>query len=478
MAASQAIAEFIKALGKEKVLTDREDLLCYSYDATPDVPGALPEAVVMPENTAEVAQVIKIAGRYRVPVYPRGAGTNLSGGTVPVRGGIVLSLLKMNKILEIDADNLIAVVQPGVVNQALNDALAPYGVFYPPDPGSAATATMGGNVAECSGGLRGLKYGVTKDYVQGLEVVLADGTVVRLGGKTVKNVAGYDLVKLFVGSEGTLGIITEITVRLLPVPESRCSMLAVFADLEAAGNAVSDIIRHKVIPATLEILDKVTIRTVEDYLHIGLPVEAEAILLVETDGIKEVVEKEKEVLRRVLEKHGALVRIAAGEQERDQLWAGRRAALPALARVKPTTVLEDATVPRSQVTRMLAAIREIGQKYNVLIGNFGHAGDGNLHPTILTDARNEEEMERVHRAVEEIFKKALELGGTLSGEHGIGLAKKRFLPWQVGPEGLALMKKIKRALDPLNILNPGKFVDSADLDENGEKREGEGETGR
>ncbi|MEW6276475.1 MAG: FAD-linked oxidase C-terminal domain-containing protein [Bacillota bacterium] len=468
MNVSQAVAGIIKALGKEKVLTDREDLLCYSYDATPDVPGALPEAVVMPENTAEVVQVIKIAGRYRVPVYPRGAGTNLSGGTVPVRGGIVLSLLKMDKILEIDADNLIAVVQPGVVNQALNDALAPYGVFYPPDPGSAATATMGGNVAECSGGLRGLKYGVTKDYVQGLEVVLADGAVVRLGGKTVKNVTGYDLVKLFVGSEGTLGVITEITVRLLPVPESRCSMLAVFADLEAAGNAVSDIIRHKVIPATLEILDKVTIRTVEDYLHIGLPVEAEAVLLVETDGVKETVAKEKEVLRSVLEKHGGQVKIAAGEQERDQLWAARRAALPALARLKPTTVLEDATVPRSQVTRMLAAIREIGQKYNVLIGNFGHAGDGNLHPTILTDARNEEEMERVHRAVEEIFEKALELGGTLSGEHGIGLAKKRFLPRQTGAEGLALMKRIKRALDPLNILNPGKFVDLEDEGEAGE----------
>lgn len=459
MGYSQEITEIMNILGKDKVMTEPEDLLCYSFDATPDIPGAAPEAVVSPENAGEVAKVLKIASRYKIPVYPRGSGTNLSGGTVPINGGIVLSTLKMNKIIEIDADNLIAVVQPGVINQALNDALAPYGIFYPPDPASCAVATMGGNVAECSGGLRGLKYGVTKDYVQGLQVVLADGTIVKFGGKTVKNVTGYDMIKLFTGSEGTLGVITEITVKLLPVPETRCTMLAVFDNLESAGNAVSDIIRNKVIPSTLEILDKVTIEAVENYLNIGLPVTAEAVLLAETDGIKEVVEKEKDIMYKTLEKHGGKVSLAANDKERDDLWAARRAALPALARLKPTTVLEDATVPRSQVTKMLTAISEIGKKYNLIIGNFGHAGDGNLHPTIVTDARNEEEMKRVRSAVEEIFQAALQLGGTLSGEHGIGMAKKKFIPWQMGPDEIEAMKNIKKIFDPYNILNPGKFID-------------------
>jgi len=316
---------------------------------------------------------------------------------------------------------------------------------------------MGGSVAECSGGLRGLKYGVTKHYVMGLEVVLADGQVARFGGKTVKNVTALDMVKLFTGSEGTLGIITEIIVRLIPAPEARKTMFATFSDLSDAGNAVTGIVKNKVIPATLEIMDQVTIKTVENYAKIGLPTEARAILLIEVDGIPEVVEREADTVMEVIKNNNGSIRMARDDKERDDLWAARRAALPALAQVKPTTVLEDATVPRSKITEMLLALEEIAQKYNLQIGTFGHAGDGNLHPTILTDERDKEEMERVHAAVKDIFEKALALGGTLSGEHGIGMAKSGFLEWELGKSGVDVLQKIKKALDPEGILNPGKM---------------------
>lgn len=461
MLSSQAVSELAQILGRDNVHTSRETLLCYSYDATPDLPVRLPAVVVTPTSTEQVVEVVKFARRYKMPVYPRGAGTNLSGGCVPVHGGIVLSTIKMNKILEIDPDNLVATVQPGVIIQDLNNAAQPHGLIYPPDPGTVHTATMGGSVAECSGGLRGLKYGVTKHYVMGLEVVLADGRVVFFGGKTVKNVTGYDMVRLFTGSEGTLGIITQIIVRLIPAPESRSSMLAVFSDLRDAGNAIRDIIRHRVIPATLEIMDQTTIRTVEGYARVGLPTSARAILLIEVDGPPELVKREEQVVLQVIQQNNGQVTLARDSKERDKLWAARRAALPALARLKPTTILEDATVPRSRITDMLLAVEEIARKYNLTIGTFGHAGDGNLHPTILTDSRNQEEMQRVHSAVEEIFQKALALGGTLSGEHGIGLAKARFLVNELGQDGLEVMASIKKALDPDNLFNPGKIFPSA-----------------
>ncbi|MGQ9556944.1 MAG: FAD-binding oxidoreductase [Desulfurispora sp.] len=452
-----ATLELVKVLGQENVHTSYETLLCYSYDATPDLPVRLPEVVVTPGSTSQVIDVVKIARRYKMPVYPRGAGTNLSGGCVPVHGGIVLSTIKMNKIPEIDPDNLVATVQPGVIIQDLNNAAQPHGLMYPPDPGTVNTATMGGSVAECSGGLRGLKYGVTKHYVMGLEVVLADGRAVFFGGKTVKNVTGYDMVRLFTGSEGTLGIITQIIVRLIPIPEARSSMLAVYADLRDAGNTIRDIIRHKVIPATMEIMDQTTIRAVEGYARVGLPTAARAVLLIEVDGMPEVVQREEQIVLQVIKQNNGQVTLAQNTQERDKLWAARRAALPALAQLKPTTILEDATVPRSKITDMLLAVEEIARKYNLTIGTFGHAGDGNLHPTILTDSRNQEEMPRVHKAVEEIFQKALALGGTLSGEHGIGLAKARFMINELGPNGLDVMASIKKALDPDGLLNPGKI---------------------
>jgi len=462
MSLTEVIRTLNNILGKENVVTTKEDLLCYAFDATADLPEHLPDVLVTPLSAEQMAEVVKVACRHKVPIYPRGSGTNLSGGTVPIKGGIVLSTLKMNKLLEIDPENLTATVQPGVIIQTLNTAVAGHGLLYPPDPGSMATATMGGSVAECSGGLRGLKYGVTRDYVMGLEVVLADGEIVRFGGKTVKNVTAYDMVRLFTGSEGTLGIITEIIVRLIPAPETRETMLAAFKDLAEAGNAVTGIVRSKVIPATMEIMDRLTVQTVENHAHIGLPTNVEAVLLVEVDGIPEVVRREAETVREVITRHGGAVKAAADDHERDQLWAARRAALPALAQKRPTTILEDATVPRSKITEMLLAIQDIGRRYQLTIGTFGHAGDGNLHPTILTDVRNREEMERVHQAVDEIFKTALSLGGTLSGEHGIGMAKARYLPWEIGAKGVQVLQKIKAALDPECILNPGKMTSSGE----------------
>lgn len=445
-------------LSEENVISEQEDLVTYSFDATADLASTMPDVVVTPRNTEDIVEIIKIAGQYKIPIYPRGSGTNLSGGTIPLKGGIVILFTKMKNIIEVDTENLTATVEPGVIIQELNSEVAVHGLIYPPDPGTVATATMGGSVSECSGGLRGLKYGVTKHYVMGLKVVLANGEVVKWGGKTVKNVTSYDLVKLFTGAEGTLGIITEIIVKLIPAPEFRRSMFATFNNLADAGNAVSEIVKNKVIPATLEIMDNMTIQTVENYSKIGLPVNAEAILLIEVDGIKEVVEREAEIVANVVKKNQGELKIAYTEKERDDLWAARRAALPALAQVSPTTVLEDATVPRSEITKMLIALQEIAKKYDLKIGTFGHAGDGNLHPTILTDERNKEEMARVHKAVDEIFEVALKLGGTLTGEHGIGIAKMGYIEKEFGTSGTALLARIKEALDPDFIMNPGKIV--------------------
>lgn len=458
MLSAEILDRLKKIVGKENVLTSKEDKISYSFDATAAMPNQEPDVIVIPENKEQIVEIVKLASEHKIPIYTRGSGTNLSGGTIPIKKGIVLSMLKLDKIIEIDAANLTATVQPGLIIQKLNDAVAEYGLFYPPDPGTVTTATMGGSVSENSGGLRGLKYGVTKHYIMGLEVVLANGEVIKTGGKTVKNVSGYDMTKLFTGAEGTLGIITEIIVKLDPAPEDKRSMMAIFDDLDKAGKTIADIISGKVIPATLEILDNTSIRTVENYAKVGLPTDAEALLLLEVDGIKEVVAKEAEIVERICKENGVVeFKIAETDAERDAIWAARRATLPALAQVKPTTILEDATVPRSEVPKMLRAIKNIADKYNLALGNFGHAGDGNLHPTFMVDESNKEEMERVEKAVDEIFKTAIELGGTLSGEHGIGMAKAKYMEWEFGKAGVEAMKKIKKALDPDNIFNPGKL---------------------
>jgi len=454
------IAERLEAIvGAGHMLTHKVDLVTYSYDATADVPRQIPDVVVMPANVEEIRDIVNLARDRGIAIYPRGAGTNLSGGAIPLRRGIVLSFQRMNRILEVDAENLTATVQPGVVIQELNNAVAPHGLLYPPDPGTVNTATMGGSVAENSGGLRGLKYGVTKHYVMGMEVVLANGDKVRFGGKTVKNVTAYDFSSLFVGSEGTLGIITEITVKLIPAPKFRRTMLATYQTIEDAGNTVAGIIRAQVIPATLEILDRKTIEAVEAYAHVGLPTGAEALLLIEVDGMADtVVEREAEAVIKTVGENRGVLRLANSDAERDQLWSARRAALPALASLNNTVVLEDATVPRSRITEMLVACGNIGRKYNLVMGTFGHAGDGNLHPTIMADKNDADEMARVHQAVEEIFETALRFGGTLSGEHGIGIAKMKFLGNEIGDSGLNLMRSIKDALDPSHLFNPGKLV--------------------
>jgi glycolate oxidase len=390
----------------------------------------------------------------------RGSGTGLSGGSVPVTDGIVLCLVEMKSILEVDTRNLTLFAEAGVITQTVFDTAAQHGLFYPPDPGSMRVSTIGGNVAENSGGLRGLKYGVTRDYVMGMEVVLADGSICWLGNKCVKDVAGYNLKDLFIGSEGTLGIITKVLLKLIPKPAARQTLLATFAAMEAAAAAVSAIIAARIVPCTLEFLDRTTLRCVEDYAHVGLPTDADAVLLIETDGHPAAVEDEALRIEEILRNHGATtLRRARDADEAIQLATARRSAFSALARVKPTTILEDVTVPRSELATMIRAVQDIAAAHRLTVATFGHFGDGNLHPTFLTNERDADEMHRVELALEEIFKRCKELGGTVTGEHGVGLAKKRALRAQMDEGSYALLKQVKRTLDPEELLNPGKIFD-------------------
>jgi glycolate oxidase len=381
---------------------------------------------------------------------------------VPVDGAIVLCTTRMNRILEVDPRNLTLLAETGVITQTIFDTALQAGLFYPPDPGSIKISTIGGNVAENSGGLRGLKYGVTRDYVMGIEVVLADGSVCWLGNKCVKDVAGYNLRDLFIGSEGTLGVITKVLLKLLPVPAARHTLLATYSSMEAAAETVSSIIAARIIPCTLEFLDRKTMECVEAYTHVGLPTDAEALLLIETDGHVAAAADEAAKIDELCQQHGALaVRRARSAEEAAQLALARRSAFSALARVKPTTILEDATVPRSELAKMIGFIQMVAEKYDLEVATFGHFGDGNLHPTFLTDERNADEMHRVEEAMKEIFDFAIGLGGTITGEHGVGLAKKGFLRKQLGNSSYALLRAIKRTLDPDNLLNPGKIFDHA-----------------
>jgi glycolate oxidase len=446
-------------LAPGQILTAQEDILPYGFDGTAAIKQS-PGAVVFPKTTREVAACMRLASEHSVPVVTRGSGTGLSGGSVPLPNCLVMCLVDMNAILAVDARNLTLRAQSGVITQRLDEAAAPHGLFYPPDPGSLRISTIGGNVAENSGGLRGLKYGVTRDYVMGLEVVLADGTVARFGNACVKDVAGYSLKDLFIGSEGTLGIITEVLLKLLPRPEARKTLLAVYDRMEDAAETVSAIIASKIIPCTLEFLDRVTIGCVEAYAKIGLPTDCEALLLMETDGHPASVAEEAEKMQQLAAKHGARsVRAARDEAEALSLAAARRNAFSALARVKPTTILEDVTVPRSELAKMVSFIAETASRLRLNVGTFGHMGDGNLHPTFLTNETDAEEMERVHQGLEAIVEKALALGGTITGEHGVGLAKKPWLRKQIGDSSYTLLKQIKQTLDPKGLLNPGKIFD-------------------
>ncbi|WP_022666567.1 FAD-linked oxidase C-terminal domain-containing protein [Desulfospira joergensenii] len=453
---------FIKQLagivGPEHVFTQKEDMLTYSYDAAV-LDSRMPGGAVMPGNTEELGEIVALCNGAGVPITVRGSGTNLSGGTIPESDGIVLLTGRLNQILEINEADMYAVVRPGVVTAALAAEVEKKGLFYPPDPGSMAVSTLGGNVAENAGGLRGLKYGVTKDYVMGLHFFDALGNYVKTGSRTVKCATGYNITGLMVGSEGTLGVLDQITLKLIPAPVARQSMVAVYDTIEKASETVAAIIAAHILPATLEILDNFTIRAVEDYSKAGLPMDADALILIEVDGHPAVVAEEGEKVQALCRQFGAQsVTLAKTDEERDKIWAARRSALSALAQVKPTLVLEDATVPRSKIPDMVRSLQAIAKKYKIDIGTFGHAGDGNLHPTILTDRRDQEEFHRVEQAIEEIFDKAIDLGGTLSGEHGTGIAKAPFLEKEAGYSSILFSRRLRKALDPNNILNPGKIT--------------------
>ncbi|MEZ5386155.1 MAG: FAD-linked oxidase C-terminal domain-containing protein [Prosthecobacter sp.] len=456
-------ASFIRSLQEvlspERVLTSPEDLVPYSFDGTAALKQR-PGAVVFPLTTLEVAACVKLARDSEIPVVTRGSGTGLSGGSVPLNGCLVICLVKMDKLVEVDEKNLTLRAQSGVITKEIDDACAKVGLFYPPDPGSMKISTIGGNVAENSGGLRGLKYGVTRDYVMGIEVVLPDGTQTFLGNKCVKDVAGYSMKDLFIGSEGTLGIITEVILKVLPRPKARKTMLALYDSMEKAAETISAIIAAKIIPCTLEFLDRMTVQCVEDYAKIGLPTDVEALVLMETDGHSSVVEEEAAQMMQLAKANGARdVRAAADEAEGAKLAAARRNAFSALARIRPTTILEDVTVPRSELARMVSFIDDVAKRHRLQIGTFGHLGDGNLHPTFLTNERDHEEMHRIEAALEEIVEETIRLGGTVTGEHGVGLAKKGFLKRQLGEGSYELMRSIKQALDPKGLLNPGKIFD-------------------
>jgi glycolate oxidase len=449
--------ELFRLVGQGRASDAPEDLVAYSYD--PHIVEKRPDVVIFPITTEEVSAVMKVAHREAIPVVARGSGTNLAGETIPIGGGIVLALSKMDQILDIDPRNRVAKLQPGVINYDFQQEVEKYGLMYPPDPSSWKMATMGGTVATNAGGPKTLKYGVTRDYLLGLTVVLANGDILKTGGKAIKNVTGYDLTRLMCGSEGTLGVITEIIVRLIPKPRASRTIRADFPKLEDSSNAVAEIIEQGIVPAGLELMDRVVISAVEADTGMGLPVDVDAILLVEVDGDPEALENQVKRIEEVLHKNKAVgVFAARDEAEAERLWSARRAAFSAMARLRPNALIEDATVPVANLTAMIRKIVEIAARRNIQVGVLAHAGDGNLHPLILFDQRDPEELHRVEQAADDIFREALALGGTLSGEHGIGMVKSKFLPMELDEVALAVSKKIKAALDPKGILNPGKFI--------------------
>ena len=454
------LSELGRIVGERHVVHDPHDLRIFERDGS--ITGALPDAVVLPASRDEVVDVVELAAREGIPVVPRGAGTGLSGGAITLRGGIALQLSRMRRIVEIDTATRTAVVEPGVVNADLQQAAGRQGLFYAPDPSSQKACTIGGNAAENSGGPHCLYHGVTTNHVIGLEVVLADGSVVWLGGQAPDRV-GLDLLGVMVGSEGTLGTITRIMVRLLPLPESVVTLMTAFPTVETASHAVSAVIGQGIVPAALEMMDQVTIGAVEAHYRAGYPVDAGAVLLVEVEGLRESCDELSAEIEKILRANEATgLRVAADAAERELLWAGRKGAIGALGRIRPNYYLHDGVVPRTRLPDVLRRVTEIGDHYRLPVANVFHAGDGNLHPNILFDLRDDGIMGQVEKAGEEMLLAVVELGGTLSGEHGIGLEKNAFMPWIYGPDDLDAMLRVKRAFDPAGLLNPGKiFPDPA-----------------
>ena len=457
ISASAIGADLGRIVGAANVEIRPTALVPYRTDATFGFSG-VPQAVVRPGSTDEVSRILRWANQRGIPVVPRGAGTSLAAGAVPVRGGVVLALTRMDRIVTINPVDLTAVVQPGVTTQTLARAVAERGLHYPPDPGSQRVSTVGGNVATKAGGLHGLKYGNTGGYVLGVEAVLATGEVIRAGGRLLKDVAGYDLVRLLTGSEGTLAVLTEMTLALRPAPAASTTGLAYFADLETASDAVGGVVAAGVLPATLEFLDARCIQAVEAYAHLDLDAAAGAMLLFGDDGSTAEVDRTVRAMADLMRAHGAAsVQVATAAAESDALLAARRCALPALSRLGGATMLEDVGVPRSRLPELVRRINAIAERHEVIIATFGHAGDGNAHPVGCFDPADDRERSRVAAAFEDIFATAVELAGTITGEHGVGAAKLPFLEKQLGPAQIALLARIKLAFDPMGILNPGKL---------------------
>jgi glycolate oxidase len=457
MIAEALINEFEKIVGKENVLKSPEALRAYSYDGTTSWIHE-PDVVLFPTGTEDISKIMKIANAEKIPVTPRGGGTNVSGGSVPIEGGIVLCTTRMNKILKIDKENLSCTVEPGVVLLDLNNRLAKDGLFFPPDPQSFRGATMGGIIAENAGGPACVKYGVTKQYILGLEVVLPTGEIVKLGGRTIKNVVGYDLIHIFISSEGTLGVVTKAELKLNPLPSSSKTIMAAYNDAAEAGESVFRVLENGVIPAKIEFIDNWVTKRIEEMMPLGLPQDADAILLFQTDGIAEAVEKETEKIVEIVKKYGAReVTVAKDQDEANKYWLARAAGFAATYGKTKTVFSEDVTVPRNNMPALIKKCKELSKKYDVPIVVLGHAGDGNLHPSVLTDINNNEHYERAVKAMEEIIQTAVDLDGVLSGEHGIGLEKQKFFNRVTDPVVINMMKGIKRLFDPNNIMNPGKI---------------------
>ena len=452
------IANEIRSIvGDEWFLDTPEDLAVYSYDGF--LPEFKPDGVIVPGNRDEISKIMRVANREKINIIPRGAGTNICGSSVAREGGIIIAFHRLNKILEIEPESMCAVVQPGVVNADLQKAVAGYGLMYPPDPASMFVSTIGGNVALNAGGPRGVKYGVTRDYLLGLEVVLPSGEVIRTGGKALKNVSGYDLTRLMCGSEGTLGILTEIILRLVPSAPAKATLQAIYTDLDDAATTVSAIIGSGIVPTTLELIDRTVLDVISNYGGARFSEEAEALLLIEVDGEESLVEAQGKRIEEFCRERGAVqVERASTPEEAEKLWQARRSAFGAVASLRPNCIVEDATVPVKMLPAMIRKIVEITNKYDLKIGVLAHAGDGNLHPLIMTDLRDREEMARIDKAMEELYEAAIGMGGTLSGEHGIGIAKDRFMGMEFNQASIDLMRGIKRVFDPNNILNPGSFL--------------------
>jgi len=453
------VRELQVAVGPEAVLYTPEDLLVFEYDGTID--RALPQVVVLPTTAEEVSRVVRLAARWGLPVVPRGAGTGLSGGALAEHGGITLALSRMRKILEVDPINRVAVVEPGLVNLELSKAVRHLGLYFAPDPSSQRACTIGGNVAENAGGPHCLAYGVTTNHILGLELVLSDGEIVSVGDRS-RDVPGYDLTGVLVGSEGTLAIVTKIAVRLLRLPEATRTLLVIFDEVDQASNAVSAVIARGIVPAALEMMDRHVIQAVEPALHVGYPMDAGAVLLIEVDGLEEAVVEEAEVIEKLCHEYGAReVRLAADAAERELLWAGRKGAIGSLGRLAPNYYVLDGTVPRTKLPAVLRQVNEVGEKYGFRIANVFHAGDGNLHPNILFDERVPGETRRVLDAGTEIMRLCVEAGGTITGEHGIGLEKRDFMPWIFSEDDMEIMGRLKETFRAGSLYNPGKIFPTA-----------------